>query len=188
MWKITIVGYMMLMSILPTPARSETPLLRGGEVRENTDRNGLSTRDCIVIYDSGRFHLERRRQQMPGVENKLTVYESVLTPAQMKLLEEVLSSLDLKTLPRYIPPKFPLNVSTYSIFTVTINRNNELYNLGYFDWANSRSDGSPASTPEQVKQDWQLSKDRLQAIKNWLHELETSDLVPTDSPSDSCHD
>ena len=55
--------------------------------------DGVSERDCIVIYPDNNYHFERRSQAPSQNSADLVVFESRLIPDDLKLLEDDLLEL-----------------------------------------------------------------------------------------------
>jgi hypothetical protein len=149
-------------------------MLRVIELREFEKSTGVSTRDCLVIYGEGKFHFERRIQQRLSQQNDLKILDSQLRQDQIDALKQILSNSAIAELKSYVPPSFPLAISTFDLFHVAIQRGNGIQEVGFLDWADKESKGSPNNTAFDVKQDWLASKATLEPLRLWVHELEDS--------------
>jgi hypothetical protein len=82
-------------------------LIRITELSIDLSPTGITANDCIAIQSNGQFHLEKRFQQLPVAESKLTVFESKLTKAQLQQLHDLLGMPSLWDLARIRSAKAP---------------------------------------------------------------------------------
>ena len=180
MWKIFSAAlFVAALAPIQTSSTVDVPVLHMSELHENLNNSGSSVRDCLVVFESGRFHLERRVQQSPKPTADLSVFETQLSPEQAGTLKKIVSADEVLRLPAYTPPAFPLSISTFDSLIVTIRLNGLEQTAGYLEWPNKNKSGSPNNTLEQVQQDWRLSEGNLEPLRSWVRDLEKGALRPT---------
>jgi hypothetical protein len=188
MWKIFSAAVVVI-ALGPTQTSSSVdvlPLLRINELNENVLNGGSSVRDCLVVYESGRFHLERRVQRIPEPPAELSVFEAQLSPEQTEALKKILSADAIRRLPAFTPPAFPLSILTFDSLFVTIRLNGREQTIGYLDWPDKSRNGSPNNTLEQIQQDWRLTKGNLEPLQTWVSDVESGNLKPTQVDPSLC--
>ncbi len=136
--------------------------------------SGITATSCLMVRKDGSFHLEKRFQKLPRPEATLHIYEAALNGFEMSRLESILDSSRLRNLGEYKPPNFPVAVSTIAMVHAKIMRGDKAQSLGYFAWNRQpgSADASPESTPEETKQEWQVSRVALSPLVGWFHEIE----------------
>lgn len=146
---------------------------------------GTDQSDCALVFPDGRAHIERRKQELPD-QPSTVVYRSKLDKSQLHRLEEILSDPDMQALPEYVPPSIPLSVKSFQYVKLEmIYQGKRPRRVGYFKWSGEAfGKGSPNSTPEKIKAEWQYSEPVLQPLLKWFHGIEgilvdRSDLKPT---------
>lgn len=107
--------------------------IRINEGSTDLSSNGVNVHECMLVSPDGHFHLERRWQQLPSTTAKLMVFESALTPAQLRELEQILSGDRLKQLPAFGQPPLPMSVPWFQLFSVTLPGEPDV-TLGYVGW------------------------------------------------------
>lgn len=165
---------------------SDTPELQVTELQENGYSSGISNRYCLVVYKDGRFHLERRVQQSPNPTNTLLLVDSRLNANQLRSLQETLSALSFSTLPAYKVPSIPMVISSFTLFSASITKNGVNHKVGYIDWQDKDRVGSPNTSSDGTKQGWLASKVGLSPLVLWVHQLESSKLLPSGAESNAC--
>jgi hypothetical protein len=188
MWKIFSAA-VVVAAFGPTQTLSGVdvlPLLRINELNENVLNGGSSIRDCLVVYESGRFHLERRVQRIPKPPAELSVFEAQLSSEQTEALKKILSADAIRRLPAFTPPAFPLSIQTYYSLYVTIRSNGTEQTVGYLVWPDKSRNGSPNDTPEQIQQDWRLTRANLEPLQTWVSDVESGNLKPTQADPYLC--
>jgi hypothetical protein len=154
------------------PAR-DVPLVRAVEMSIDS-HSGTTANSCIAIQKDGRFHLERRLQQLPSQQAVLHIYEATLDAFQLSRLESMLDAQVVREASTYKGPKFPVLVPTVAVVRLEIARVDKVQTVGYFAWNRQPgTDGlSPESTPEAVKQEWRSARLALTPLVGWFHEVE----------------
>jgi hypothetical protein len=136
--------------------------------------SGITANSCIAIQSDGRFHLERRLQQLPSQQAALHIYEATLDAFQLSRLESMLDAQAVREASTYKTPKFPLGVPAVAAIRIAIARAEKVQTVGYFAW--NREPGtegsSPESTPEAVKEEWGSTRLALIPLVGWFHEVE----------------
>jgi hypothetical protein len=130
-----------------------------------------SERDCIVIYANDDYHVERRHQSPSSHSADRIVFESYLTPDELRLLDNHLSQWSSSNLPEYVPPTVPMNISTFQSMTVELRLDGTGHMFGYLEWPNKDKLGSPNNSPAETKENWQKSAAGLRPLYNWTAEL-----------------
>jgi hypothetical protein len=139
-------------------------------VNESASGNG-SERDCILIHPDSNYHVERRHQAPGSNSADLIVFESRLTPDDLKMLENDLLQLSRSDLPEYASPAFPMSISTFKSMIVDLKLEGAAHTFGYLEWPNKDRPGSPNNNPEETKQGWQKSAEALTPLYNWTEDL-----------------
>lgn len=147
---------------------------------------------CVTIQRDGRFWLEERIQPKPGDRAELRTLKSHLTKAKLEKLEEIIGQEEVRHLPTFVAPAFPLGVNNYHAFIVRINREQMSQKIGFLAWRGEvRAGGPPASTSDDVKRAWKESEAALQPMVDWVQELKHLKLrvskaapSPCDRPKD----
>ena len=150
-----------------------------GETTIEMMPNGVTAGDRIVVMPNGRFHLERRFQRLPTPSATLTIFESFLNQEQLRKLQTILDSAEVKTLPSYTLPAFPLNGPWFGAFDVRVTRDTEIQHVGFLVWQGGSKETSPNSMPEEVKKAWRDSQITLRPLVHWFHEIEALKLEPS---------
>ena len=147
----------------------QTPV-RIAIVNESASGYG-SERDCILIHPDNNYHIERRHQAPDSNSADLIVFESRLTPDDLRMLENDLIQLSRNDLPEYASPDFPMSISTFQSMIVDLKLDGAAHRFGYLKWPNKDRPGSPNNNPEWTKQDWQKSAAALRPLFNWTEDL-----------------
>jgi len=172
---------------LRQPQDSPDFLIRITESKAELSPTGVTVNDCILVQPNGRFHLERRRQQLPEGRAKLTIYESSLTKAQLQQLREIVEQQSIEELPEFSPPTPPLGVSDFRTLVAELNRETVVKHIGFFSWrGDSRPGAPPESTPADMKKAWEDSEKALQPLADWFHGLEGRKMPPSKASSNLC--
>jgi hypothetical protein len=188
MWKFITLVVLFLSSTLGTSFATSDGyiLLQASDLHEGVGSDGVSTRDCLIVHDDGRFHLERRRQQTPSQTNDLNIYEASLTKNQLDELKALIASSNPAELPTYLQPQYPLSMSSFDLFEVKIAWNGEVYDAGYLDWSTNKG-MSPRNPPsDELQSQWRASKLALEPLAKWVKEFEGSQTVRGTFPPNSC--
>jgi hypothetical protein len=98
------------------------PMIRIVEYEENPRSTGFSSNDCLLILADGRFHLERRNQQLPARTAALKVFEYSLTSSQLQELRAIVDAEKLRSLPTFKPPALPIVANKAGWFIADIRR------------------------------------------------------------------
>jgi hypothetical protein len=146
---------------------------------------GRSVSNCALIFPDGRFHVERRVQELPGSTAALKIFDSSLDSTQLQHLKTVLDSEGIRRLPPYEQPILPMGVPWSYGFNARITRPTGVQNVGYWTWRDGVSTASPNSSPENVKKGWRLSETELRPLVDWLRSIEHLKLVPSEGRSDT---
>jgi hypothetical protein len=146
---------------------------------------GRSVSNCALIFPDGRFHVERRVQQLPGSTAALEIFDSSLDSAQLQYLKTALDSEGIRRLPPYEQPILPMGVPWSYGFNARISRPTGVQNVGYWTWRDGVPAASPNSSPENVKKGWRLSETELRPLVDWLRSIEHLKLIPSEVRSDT---
>jgi hypothetical protein len=161
-------------------------LVRIVEVTTDNQPRGVMANDCIVVSSDGRFHLERRQQVIPSPSARLRIFESSLDSSQFANLQNLLQSERVRALQGYVTPKFPLTMSWVSDLDVQISRGDQVQRVGYWTWRGGKTGLSPESTPNNIKQIWQVSQVALQPLVEWFHQVKSVQLQPSTAQPTMC--
>jgi hypothetical protein len=162
---------------------------RIGERLTDSSPHGTNVGVCVIILPDARFHLERRVQRLPGTEATLTVVESRLTSSQFRKLLAILDDKDIKLLPPYDAPMFPINVPWFYVFSADIPRGQQNQRVGYWLWDDAEATtGSPTVTAGDTKAQWARSKMALAPLLQWLRAIEAITTVATPGASSTLCD
>jgi hypothetical protein len=157
------------------------------ESETDISSTGINLSNCALISPEGRFHLERRAQQLPSHGATLKLFDSSLDSTQFRQLQEILNNESIKGLPPFVPPA-PLMMGTrFRGFKATIARGEEVQSVGYFIEQGQAEEKSSHSPPSGMKRAWEQSEAALQPLLRWLHGLEASKLEPSDGKSTLCN-
>jgi hypothetical protein len=147
---------------------------------------GVTSSSCIVVQPDGRFHLERRRQQLPKATATLKIFESSLNSAQLQQLRDILNDESITKLPPFVQPAIPMTVPWVQALNAKIGRGREVHSVGYWVWRGGTPEGSPNSTPDNIKKAWQGAAIALRPLVEWFHEAEAMKLDPSNAKSTLC--
>ena len=172
----------------PTPSLDPSMfVIRLRDDKTDLGPHGLTTEDCGLLLPDARFHLERKRQQLPAETSTVTIFEFKLTESQLMDLQGILNSASTVNLARFVPPELPLSVARFQFFMVDIARPPDVQSVGYFAWEGDVPDStSPASAPADRKQAWRESQRTLQPLVEWFHGLQALDVYSTGTASALC--
>ncbi len=155
------------------------------ESQTDISPRGRSVSNCALIFPDGRFHVERRVQQLPGSTAALKIFDSSLDSAQLQHLKTALDSEGIRRLPPYEQPILPMGVPWSYGFNARITRPTGVQNVGYWSWREGVPTASPNSSPENVKKGWRLSETELRPLVDWLRSIEHLKPVPSEVRSDT---
>lgn len=155
------------------------------EARSDVSPSGINIHSCAVMFQDGRFHLERRIQQLPRSSADLKVFESWLTTAQLRSLQELLDSESLKVLPAFEKPSTAGLPNGFRAFQATIARGEHIQTVGYVASLKEPTKDLTGSTGT-IDKGWHLSRTSLQPLQQWFHDLEASSLQPSNAQSTLC--
>jgi hypothetical protein len=156
------------------------------ESQMDLSHNGLTIHDCMLVLPNGRFHLERRWQQLPSSTASLKVFESSLDKIRLDSLQDIISDQGIKNLPPYVEPKIPMGVPWSSGFNAIISRVPQTQHVGFWLWRGGSSEASPNSMPENIKRGWQESESALRPLVEWFHQAKDLRLEPSATDSNLC--
>jgi hypothetical protein len=144
------------------------------EMSVDLSSHGITANSCISVTPEGRFHIERRFQQLPNSQATLHIYESSFDGFQMQRLKNLLDSQSIRDLGRYTHPVTPMSVSYFSSVDVRVPREHTFQSIGYFVWDERTAipNESPDSTPKTIKGEWTASRTTLTPLVQWFHEVE----------------
>jgi hypothetical protein len=169
------------------PRRHPVPFLVSiSEGTTDLSRNGVNVHDCILVQPDGRFHLERRMQQLPNPTATLDVFESSLDLAQLQVLRSTLNNDSIQRLPSYVLPAIPMSVPWFRGFHAKIARGTEVQSVGYWVWRGGDPATSPNSTPDSTKRDWHDSEVALRPLVEWFDGTKALKLGPSAAKSTLC--
>jgi hypothetical protein len=150
------------------------------------NRNLVTATDCILVLPDGRFHLERRKEVAPNPTSSLSIFESSLDSMRLQQLHDILNDENVKRLPNYALPAFPMAVPWFSTFDAKIEQAGRIRKVGYWLWQGGTDETSPNSTPDSIKKVWKDSQVALQPLLEWFHGVETLKLSPSGAKSTQC--
>jgi hypothetical protein len=156
------------------------------EKQTDISPRGLNLSNCAIILPDGRFHFEHRVQQLPSSGATLTVFESSLDSAQSQEIQAILGKEEIRQLPAYVQPKLPIGAPFSYGFNARIARPKGVQNVGYWTWRGGPPEAPPNTETETVKKAWQQSEDALRPLADWLHGIEDSRMIPSDTQSTLC--
>lgn len=177
---ILISGSLVARSQSDAPSRQFLVAIKEGQM--DLSRSGGTSSDCILVLPDGRFHLERRKQQISRTAS-LTIFEASLDQERLASLQAILADKQLTTLPPDVEPKFPIGGSWFRGVEVQIPRDNGIQKVGYFRLPDEQPPRS--YTSEEVKA-WEVSALRLKPLVDWFHNVENWNLAPTKVPQTHC--
>jgi hypothetical protein len=154
-------------------------LVSVGELTSDLSHDGFTSGDSILVLPDGWFQLQRRKQQMSDSTVTQKIFQSRLNEAQMQRLRNFLESPNVRDLPPYVTPQFPVNAPWFGMFDVKIRREKAIQRIGFWVWRGGTSNTPPNSTPMETKKIWQDSQIALQPLVPWLHEVEAMKLEPS---------
>lgn len=183
--------FALMLLALKAPARQpQTPsdfLVRISEMRIELSPTGVTANDCLVVQRNGRFHLERRLQQLPQTSAKISVFEFQLTKPQLRQLRDLVDQPAVSNLTQFAPLQPPYGVTDFGQFMVEIDPQSTPRQFGYFTWqGNPRPGVPPQSTPDQVQEDWRHSREALQPVLAWFHNLENQKIHSSNAAPNFC--
>lgn len=142
-----------------------------GEMTTDLSPRGLTTGDSLIVMPDGRFHLQRRLQQLPSKTATLKIFESSLSRDQLRALENILDELKKRDLPKYVLPTFPLDSPWFGMFEARIG-GAQNQKVGF--WV----DAKEGTVPEETRNVWRDSELALRPLLRWFHEVEAMKLEP----------
>jgi hypothetical protein len=175
-----------MLSAQDSPARGSTSWISIRKSITDLSANGVNLHDCIQVGTDGRFHFERRRQQLPQNHATLEVFESSLSAEQMQDLRNILDDKKIVDLPPFVQPPIPMIATVYLLFQAKITRDGEVRNVGYLSWQGGPPNASPNSAASDVKKGWLQSEEILKPLSGWFAKIEAQKLDATNSPSTFC--
>jgi hypothetical protein len=162
-------------------------LMRLGIVQDSRAADGHSSRECLVVRSDRSYHLERRIQPKGQAGYNLEVYEGMVAPNKFDELETILGSTQIRALPDFRAPQFPISISTFEMLTLDYRVQNVRRRLGYFNArGDTPPDTSPGNTPENIKSEWGTSRAVLHPLVLWFSDFETSGLTRISDDSNLC--
>lgn len=156
--------------------------LRETQVGGKSPAGAYST--CINVWEDGRFHLERRWQQLPSATATLQVLESVLPESQLQQLRSILEGEAI----RELPPFQPLDTSTARTwvrsFRADIPRGTTVQTVGYFEWGSYNPSAREESERDVVTKPAPTIETALNPLSEWLHHVSSAKLpISTAKPT-----
>jgi hypothetical protein len=164
------------------PSNPGAPAVR---IREAVvdNQHGVTSSTCLLVSPNGRFHLERRHQELPAPKATLGIFESSLDSSQLQQLHSIVGHEGMSTLPEFdAQPVFFNNAPWFSSVTVEIETEVSR-KVGYWLWR----EGDPGpEVSADVKKRWQDSEKTLRPLVEWSHQIEALKLSPSESGSKQC--
>ena len=125
--------------------------------------------NCLIVYESGRMHLELRRQEFFRGNASYATYEAILSKNDLASLHSMLDSDDIRKLPETRQPRLPLQSDHFGWFSAEIHEAGAVHKMGYPFW-----DGEPKPTEDEIVT-WDAQRTALRPLVEW------SRLIKTDS-------
>jgi len=147
---------------------------------------GINVRSCAVISPDGRFHLERRYQQLPKSSASLKVYESSLDSVQLQRLRAILDDEGVRKLPAFVWPSTPAVGAKFRGFEARIERGDQVQHVGYFVGSEVAPGKRLDPATDGIKKEWKEAVAALQPLFLWFQDLEASNLEPSGGESTLC--
>lgn len=175
-----------------SPGQTTPTIMREFPIRIDENQTRLRTEGtldiaCVVIRSDGSFRFEHRLQDVNSKSDKTDVFKGKLKRTNLKHLIDMLRRREVRQLPRFTKPSFPLSTSEFHFFNITTGRGGDSFQTGFFAWSGKVPDGaSPASTPRDVKAEWARAQKALAPIVNWFQTLPKLKMTPVKSQPTQC--
>jgi hypothetical protein len=147
---------------------------------------GINVRSCALVSADGRFHLERRYQQLPEPSANLKVYEYPLDSVQLQRLRAILDDEGVRRLPPFAWPPTPAVGTKFRGFEARIVRGGQVQHVGYFVGSEGTAGNQLDPATAGIKKEWKEATAALQPLFRWLQDLEASKLEPSGRESTLC--
>ncbi len=164
--RVATIVLMLVLSALAQRDRHpwDPPFIRIVESNVELMPNGTSSNDCLLVGVDGRFHLERRIQQLPSRNASLSVFEDSLPASYIQELRAIMDTETLRKLPEFKRPELPVIAKKLRWFTADISRSTGVQHVGYFY-------SEPKLTTDQKVQESQSSESALRPLLQWFHSI-----------------
>ena len=148
---------------------------------------GKSSMECVAILPNGRFHLERRVQDLPGASTKTSSLESSFGETKLRQLREILNNNLIISLPSFVPPETPMGTRSFSTFISRINLGNGTKTVGYLIWEEGNDKKiSPDSAPENIRTAWKDSESLLRPLAGFVKGIGESGFSTSNTKANLC--
>jgi len=149
--------------------------------------HGVTSTDCMLIFQDGNYHLEHRFQQLPNQTATLRVLDATLSTMQLEQLRELLGEENLNNLPPYIQPKYPINdLLKLTNFSLEFSRKAIPLRVGYLLWSKKTHSSTSNLENKDVQKGWEQSKTTLQPVVDWFHKIKQSNTTQSNGKSNLC--
>ena len=156
-----------------TYADSKSVLVRIADVETSLKPTAgpSSVSNCLIVYETGRLHLELRRQEFFRGNASLATYKAVLPQNDLVSLHSMLDSAAVRKLPDTRKPKLPLSSDHFGWFAAEIHEAGAIHKVGYPFW-----DGElKPSEDESVV--WEAQRAALQPLVEWSRLIKRDNYV-----------
>jgi hypothetical protein len=134
-----------------------------------SNRQGKNISSCATIYPDGRYHLERKVQELQTLSVSISIYEDVISTSQRDYLQKMIDSSEVRDLPHYSYPAVPRAAQFLHHFDLQIGRDNEVQAVGFVIWRGPNETYSIEGAPANIR-DAQFKSERiLTPIVDWFH-------------------
>lgn len=164
----------------PVPARLPGAFMRLYEARMNAqDEHVEDFNACILLTQDGRFHLEKRADELINHKLNASVHEGSLDPVALFRLMSLIRHLTAAHVPEYRPPRLPLRADSYDLFVAEIPGAEGVRRVGYVTWTNGVAGAFPEDEADETKLEWAASQAALQPIRQWFDAMLAAQVKPT---------
>ena len=184
LWIFTVPCLSLNAQHAESDSRQFVVILNEGET--DISPTGVNVHTCALVLPDGRFHLERRVQQLPNSSATLKIFESTLDSVQFRELQETLNGESIRKLLQFVWPAAPMIGTRFRGFRARIARGDQTQSTGYFELQGATSGKASDSEPSDIEKGWEQSKTGLRPLLQWFQGLKASKLEPSDKKSTLC--
>jgi hypothetical protein len=154
-----------------TTTPSESFLLRTSEwhmtLKPTAGPNNVG--NCMIVYPSGRLHLELRRQEFFYGPASFVSYEGTLSNQQLTELRSILDSAAVNTLQLVTWPTGGIHSQDFQWFTAEIQRPTKTQRVGTYSL--NIADAKNSENDERASREAGIA---LQPLIDWSHRVKSS--------------
>jgi hypothetical protein len=137
--------------------------------------NGGTSSTCILVLPGSKVHVEKRIQHLPNRSAQLSIFESALTPDQMRRLRSILDAEQIQALPQFAFQREYARDQGWEGYEAKIPREKRIQVVGYMNPViTTDRRGTLNSPPENLRRRWTAAQEALTPLVRWADEITTS--------------